>query len=506
MENSEPILKLAVIGGGASAAAVLDAILEHVACHVNISITVYDPSPHLWCGYAFQPDGEGVLSNVSMGIMSVRANDNEHGIRWLAGHGFDAYTPEITFPPRSVVGQYLKSSANRTINELVAAGSSVTVEKLSVRGLDQRHDGLWVEGGYGTHGPFDHAILCPGTSKSYDPYLLSGHPGYIAAPYPLSSSLKDVPTEARVAIIGSGLTAVDTVMALRERGHKGPISMVSRNGSLPSVRSAPVRYTPACLTLDNIASLVRQNGAVRISDVVALAEKELKLAGANILPIAAALTEHMTPEQQLRKDLESAMDPDPGWTILRNGMIGIGQHAWYFLTDEDKAYLRTVNRKLMRFLCPMPALTAQRLLAMLETKQLEIVSSITKVEPIAKGAGRFEIRASHNITADVVIGASTPATREAGEDVQKLMDSLIAQGLAVANPFGGLDVDITSSRVTSPLGVANPRIHALGDLTSGAYFFIFGLSILVSRADYIARDIASAVKAARYQTAQSAVT
>lgn len=128
---------------------------------------------------------------------------------------------------------------------------------------------------------------------------------------------------------------------------------------------------------------------------------------------------------------------------------------------------------------------------MFDTRQLEVISSITSVQSFTNGKPGFEIRAARDFACDVVIAASTPATREVSGSVYNLIASLTSQGLAVLNPFGGLEVDLYSSRLINRLGITNPRIHALGDLTSGAYFFIFGLSAQVGRADCIVRDIAS---------------
>ena len=43
----------------------------------------------------------------------------------------------------------------------------------------------------------------------------------------------DAPSEATLLILGTGLTMVDTALALRERGHRGRIVAVSRRGLLP---------------------------------------------------------------------------------------------------------------------------------------------------------------------------------------------------------------------------------------------------------------------------------
>ena len=52
---------------------------------------------------------------------------------------------------------------------------------------------------------------------------------------------RELDPEAEIALIGTGLTAVDVILRLRETGHRGRITTISRHGVFPN-RHAP--YTP----------------------------------------------------------------------------------------------------------------------------------------------------------------------------------------------------------------------------------------------------------------------
>lgn len=105
------MLKLAVIGGGPSAACVVEAVARHIAPVAQVDMTVFEPGPNLWRGQVFQRDGDEVLANVPMVEMSARAWDREHGVRWLREHGLDRLAAETVFPSRSLVGRYFQDAA-----------------------------------------------------------------------------------------------------------------------------------------------------------------------------------------------------------------------------------------------------------------------------------------------------------------------------------------------------------------------------------------------------------
>ena len=58
------------------------------------------------------------------------------------------------------------------------------------------------------------------------------YPQYIADPWH-EPGLAEVAPEAPVAIVGTGLTAVDVVLSLLDQGHTGPITAISRRGLIP---------------------------------------------------------------------------------------------------------------------------------------------------------------------------------------------------------------------------------------------------------------------------------
>lgn len=490
------MIKLAIIGGGPSAVSIMEALAQNPDLCGRIDITVFEAFPRLWHGQPFQPDGDEVLANVPMTGMSLRADDREYGVRWLRDHGYHAYTSESSFPPRWLVGRYLQDCASKAIERLEQSGSRVRVEMLAVSDLESRNDKLWARGKDWQLGPFDHAILCLGSSALQDPYQLAGLPGYVKDPYPLQASLERIPPGASVAIVGSGLTAVDTVMALRARAHRGSITLVSRTGILPGVRSMPVRHEYKYLNRDQLESIADREGQLQLTDVIALLEAELNSVGVDINSLAADIVNISNSIQQLRSDLDRARNGDLGWTLARNGIIGSGKDLWYLLREQDKAIVKSYHQTLMRQCCPMPLSTGERLLEMFNTGQLDLIRKVTSIRGNQHKGSGFEIIAERNASADIVIGACTPAAHEPTPIARPLVNSLIAQGLATLHPLGGLCVERKTARLLNEQGASDHRLYVLGGLTSGAYLFTSGIVAIVAHADSIVRDLAVSVRSA----------
>jgi uncharacterized NAD(P)/FAD-binding protein YdhS len=86
----------------------------------------------------------------------------------------------------------------------------------------------------------DIVALCLGNPVAELPPTLqavAARPGMIVADPWAPAALAEIPTNAHVLILGTGLTMADVVVSLRENGHRGPILAVSRRGLLPRLRA-----------------------------------------------------------------------------------------------------------------------------------------------------------------------------------------------------------------------------------------------------------------------------
>ncbi|MFI8294087.1 FAD/NAD(P)-binding protein [Streptomyces sp. NPDC085614] len=226
-------MRIAIVGAGAAGTAMLDQLASHSSRLGGAEVVVFESSPLLWKGNAYRPDTVHALVNGPADAMSIRAAEPGHFSQWL---GLTESQAGSSFPARSVYGDYLEHTAVEAMKVLAASGVRVAVLKESVCSIQDQRPNLILTIGTGQKMEFDRLALCVGGIGSSDPVRFFGKGNSARDPYPLNSLVDGIGPECRVGVIGSGLTAVDTVLALRAHGHKGSITLSSRSGKLPGIR------------------------------------------------------------------------------------------------------------------------------------------------------------------------------------------------------------------------------------------------------------------------------
>ncbi|SEF09588.1 Uncharacterized NAD(P)/FAD-binding protein YdhS [Streptomyces sp. 2112.3] len=493
-------VEIGVVGGGASAVCLLDALAQ---THTPPGgITVFEPSPHLWRGRPYQPDVETVRVNIAPDGMSVRFGDSGHFPRWLAdrdaatGSGPDFVDPlnRMRFVPRALYGQYLEDAAQAALAQLRERGWRIDIVREAVSAATPDDGQVALRTRSGRQAVVDYTVLCVGRGQPGDPYALTGTEGFIADPYPLSRTLTDIGPDDTVGVIGSGLTGIDVVLSLAGGGHRGRILLLSRSGVLPLVRQSPLPYTLQHFTAERFRGAAARGEMLTVDELVGVMRTEFSAAGEDFDSVTeeiAALTEE-DPVRRLRRHLAEVHSPRRGLRILQHAVPATGPDIWPLLPEHEKTeLLRTHYRSVMSLCCPMPPTAAARVLDLIDAGQLEIVSGIRHIEP--SGGGAFTLHTDEEqpaYRADRLVNAVSPSSGSLPLKAENLIASLTAAGLAQRHPRGGVTVDRPTSRLVVD-GTADPRLYALGDLASGSLFFTFGLPSIVDRA----YDIADAIHA-----------
>jgi uncharacterized NAD(P)/FAD-binding protein YdhS len=241
--------KIAVIGGGASAALLAAQLAQQENADL-FHLVIYDRTGRFAKGVAYSTAHDCHLLNVRANNMSAFQNDKDHFVLWAGERG---YQP-TDFVPRRIYGCYLSecldtAASNMKIDRI--AQDVVACTKQGATFTLTTADGA-VE--------YDRVILASGNVRILRPHVQEGVVGYNDDPWQTDF---DTLLQARhVALIGSGLTAVDMVLALDAKGYRGEISIFSRNALLPAPHVAPASWPAfvdnACQSPRKMLRLVRE--------------------------------------------------------------------------------------------------------------------------------------------------------------------------------------------------------------------------------------------------------
>ncbi|MDT0343466.1 FAD/NAD(P)-binding protein [Streptomyces litchfieldiae] len=472
-------MDIAIVGGGSAAVGLLDALAATEGD--TGTITVFEPSSRLWRGRPYGPDLDSVLVNSPPAIMSIRHGDFGHYAAWLGERAADHMDELLGRPliPRALYGDYLAHTAEKAIAALGEQGWRVRTVAARVTEVVRSGERLGLRAHDASEHEATHVALCVGGGTPPDLYGLAGKPGFTADPYPLADTLEHVPAGADVAIIGSGLTAVDVVVSLAARGHQGRITLLSRSGVLPHVWQRPDDRRPRHLNAERVAELHRARGTVTLDDLMALLREELAEAGEDFEELAVELlsTEAEDPVQRLGRQIAAIDDPRIGRRVVQQAAHTVGPFAWRLLPEADRARLRRHLRTAVSVASPMVPVNASALMRLLESGQLAVAAGIHAIEP---ESGRFRVR-DHDgeRTAKIVINAVNPSPQATPRTARHLVRSLVTEGLATPHPAGGL----------LP---AHPRVHVIGDLTGGGSFITPSIPGIAAQAARTARALRTA--------------
>ena len=311
-----------VIGGGFSGT--LAAL--HLVRDGSVHVTLVEPNSSPGRGMAYSPPTHDFLLNVPAGRMSAWSDRAGDFLQWLQRS--DPLADAATFAPRAAYGDYLA-------HLLAGERANPRLEVVRDRAIDlQRH-----RTGFTVTLAAGRQLRCWGTVLALGNAPPRPLPTRHAAgrhdrvlDHPLADLDRLAPeTDATVGIVGTGLTALDIIMWLERRGHRGRIVAVSRRGltPIPHTLTAPAALPQppdALLRRPTVRRLLRW-----------LRETGIHLAAAGVAPgravdalrpVTAQLWQDMTPEERRRFcrhvrpywDVNRHRSPHALNTLLVNGI------------------------------------------------------------------------------------------------------------------------------------------------------------------------------------------
>ena len=230
--SSAPTKIITIVGGGFCGALTGVNILRQNP-EGNIRIILIDRGTRLGRGLAYGTWDDNFLLNVPAGNMSAFPDDPNHFVRFC--QDVDPAFNSATFASRRLYGDYLEL----TLRQASERNAGIMLEKVRGEAIairrQQGDDSYRIDLASGRSIQSGQVVLALGHFPPWNPVTLTGlhETGiYIANPWDFVA-LERANGEGPIAILGMGLTAVDTVCRLTSSSDTRKIYLVSRHGLFP---------------------------------------------------------------------------------------------------------------------------------------------------------------------------------------------------------------------------------------------------------------------------------
>ncbi|MET3558262.1 putative NAD(P)/FAD-binding protein YdhS [Streptococcus rupicaprae] len=455
---------IGIIGMGVSGFAVLLALSRLEKARLkNLSIICFDDQLHFGRGIPFQEDIDLALINSPVDDISFDYRDMSDFVAWMTDNGYETYQDYVS---RSLYGQYMSERGQDLIDQLGVELVLSRVDGLTyLQGTQQWQvtvDGQVYEV------IFDELHLACGDLPPIDPYQLEGNSNYIGDPYPLKDLGQDLGAAKEVALIGTGLAAVDVLKWLLSQPET-TVMAFSRSNYFPTVRilaGKPLHWEVMTdAKLDQLcqeahfsfetfeALLLGELQALGFEDWAKVCETYLG-PGIDGLDLAKKYPEELYQLQQLASRVAD-------WLT----------DLWPLMTRSDrKKYQDTYEKEIINLRNPMPEISAEAILEASRSGRLGLLDQVTDVSETEHG---FKIQAETGKVyhAAHLINATGYHLKSSNQDrATALLRDLLDQRLIQIDEQGGLSVLAETAQVISPRFGLLPTLFAYGELVNGVIY------------------------------------
>jgi uncharacterized NAD(P)/FAD-binding protein YdhS len=448
-----------VIGGGFSGTMLAVNLLRRVP---SLSVAVVDKGPVPSRGVAYSTKYDCHLLNVPAGNMSALPDDPDDFLRWARKN----YSPSVqatSFLPRPVYGRYVASR----LEEVTSAGGGENFRWIQgeVTSLERDPSQMRVQLKDGSTLATTAVVLAVGNFPPASlnvPGLSQDSRRYIASPW--SAAFDDIPKNGNVLLIGSGLTSVDVVMALKTEGFAGHIDILSRRGLMPRIHAE----TNPWPQFWNEQSPRTIRGLLRL----------------------------------VRAQVREANNNGGGWRDVIDGLRPVTQQIWQSLPlNERKRFLRHARPYWEVHRHRIAAEIGDAIAQLVATGKLTVhAGRLTNCrefsDHVEVGWRDRRTRAERLVRVDRVINCTGPEA-DCRHMNDPLINSLLAQGLARPDRLSlGLDVD-SGGALLDARGAPSQSLYAIGSIRKGSLWESIAVPELRVQASQLAEHVVKTLPRAR---------
>lgn len=455
--------RVTIVGGGYSGSAAAVQLVR--ASATPLQVAVVEPREELGYGMAYSSEDPDHRLNGLPDNHMVDPLDPAALQRWYEDSGAAAADPGARAPDGGLFIR--RRDFGRFVCASVRAHPSIRHERTLAIGALAHPHGLAVRTANGKSIESDLVVVATGHALARPPpplAALAGHAGVIEDPAVLAR-VRAIAPDARVLVIGSGLTALDILSTLVRSGRSGRITVVSRHGLSPRSQRPRPAPDPDAPTL-----LERING-----------------------PVAPFLIEAGNPPsvrgllRALRARVAEVRSRGQTWHAAFDDLRDVLWKIWPNVEPTEKRRFQRLLRAWYdahRFRSPpqneaMVRSAEER--GLVEYRAARIASAqavqgkaALQVELIARTTLR-----RHTEAFDAIVNCTGS---DAGSGVREnpFLASLVASGLARPDPAGmGIAVD-RHYRAIRADGTVNDRVRVIGPPSAGTFGDPFGAIFIAS--------------------------
>ncbi|KAB8071155.1 FAD-NAD(P)-binding-domain-containing protein [Aspergillus leporis] len=464
--SAPPAPDLILVGGGASGVAILLQLIERAKNGRPLKeVIIVEKNGLLGPGLAYSSHCAGTILNMHTDTMGLYFDKPLHFTQWRQD-------PETgPFPSRASYGEYLQAMWTQALEEAQQLRMKVSIVHKEAHDIDRREDGtMQLKLQDGTQLEAQSVVLALGNFTAVANTHLVNLRGFFPGPWP-TSQLKTIPSDAPVIVIGSRLSAVDAAIFLSENGHQGPITFMSRSGSLPKVQGNPTPFTRR-YTLHNLARNIEENSDESLLQVTSgLMEEIFRATNGDW----SWLHNDESPVKQLENDIGAAQAGQVEWQAVLRGTAPVIERYWNSLsTKSQHLFMEKLFSPWMRYRHGMPIQNAQKILDLLKKGQLRVTQGDR-----VQWDGTFKAQTSAGLLEAPYVIEATGQECQLDRIDSPLIQSAVEKGLLKPHPVGGVAVDFNSLR-------ASPGLYAMGSLTRGTHFYVSAIDRVAAHAARVA--------------------
>jgi uncharacterized NAD(P)/FAD-binding protein YdhS len=431
---------IVIVGGGFSGSMTAAQILRRAsAAKSSLRVLLVERLGAVGEGLAYGTRDACHLLNVPAGRMSAWPDRPDDFVQWVSQR-YGAVAP-TDFLPRQWYGEYVREALLRAANE---AGESVRLSVVfdEVRRLARRPSGGWMVHFAGNASLLaDGVVLAIGHRPPLDPMgkLWSGPRNrFVADPWrPFATSA--IGSDDHVAILGTGLTAVDAVLSLAQEPRRAPITLISRRGLVPhSHASVPVS---AADLQPLVAQILAEPGGVRAKQLF----------------------------KQVRKRARETIASGQDWRSVVDGLRPHTALLWRALSSAERRAFLTRLRPYWEVHRHRMALgVAERFYALLDQGLVRIIAGNVASAQADEDGVRLYVRERGEerlleIPAKWVVNCTGPAVANSAES-NPVIGSLLIHGWVRPDELGlGIDTDVGGNAIDAD-GHSAPDLFVVGTL------------------------------------------